>query len=85
MIPELDSHDQKQNMPRKIGEGLSESGSGLMDVKGVAIYLGVKEPTIYGWVHQRKIPFTKVGSLLRFPKKKIDAWLEENTEEAKKY
>jgi len=48
--------------------------SELMDVKGLAEYLKVKESWIYEKVHKRKIPFRKVGKFPRFPKKHIDLW-----------
>ena len=47
----------------------------VMDVKEVAEYLGIAESTVYKWVEYREIPFTKVGSLLRFPKWLIDRHL----------
>jgi len=47
----------------------------VMDSKQVADYLGVTKATIYKWVELRKIPYTKVGSLLRFPKWLIDRHL----------
>jgi excisionase family DNA binding protein len=31
--------------------------------------------TVYGWVHQRKIPHHKGGKKLRFRKSEIDGWL----------
>lgn len=49
----------------------------VMDAKQVADYLGVSPSTIYKWVEQRSIPFTKVGNLLRFPRWLIDQWLTE--------
>ena len=53
-----------------------------MDVKELAFYLTVSEGTIYDWVCYKKIPFTKVGRLVRFEKSKIDSWLLEKTFEA---
>ncbi len=47
----------------------------LMDVKGLADYLQVKESWIYGKVHKREIPFYKAGKFPRFRKKFIDIWL----------
>lgn len=40
---------------------------------------GVKPWTIRCWVSQRKIPYTKVGSLTRFPEAHIDEWILANT------
>ena len=47
----------------------------LMDVKGLAGYLQVKESWVYEKVHTRHIPFRKAGKFPRFPKKHIDLWL----------
>ena len=47
----------------------------VMNAQELADYLGIAESTVYKHVEYRKIPFTKVGSLLRFPKWIIDRWL----------
>ena len=48
----------------------------LMDVKGLAQYLKVKESWVYEKIHMKKIPFLKAGRFPRFRKKHIDKWLE---------
>ncbi len=48
----------------------------LMDVKGLAEYLKVKESWVYEKIHTKKIPFLKAGRFPRFRKKHIDKWLE---------
>ncbi len=58
----------KQNQKSNDGE--------LMDVKGLAEYLKVKESWVYEKVHTKKIPFQKAGRFPRFRKKQIDKWLE---------
>ncbi len=40
---------------------------------------GVRPWTVRGWVSQRRIPFTKVGRLTRFPERGIDLWIRRNT------
>ena len=35
--------------------------------------------TIYSWVWQKKIPYTKIGHLLRFDVQVIDQWIKENS------
>ena len=47
----------------------------VMDAGEVAEYLGIAQSTVYKWVELRKIPFTKIGNLLRFPRWLIDQWL----------
>ena len=50
----------------------------VMTTKEVAAYLGIADSTVYTWVEYRQIPFTKIGTLLRFPKWLIDRWLTKN-------
>ena len=50
--------------------------SELMDVKGLAEYLRVKESWVYEKIHTKQIPFLKAGRFPRFRKKHIDKWLE---------
>jgi excisionase family DNA binding protein len=47
----------------------------LMDVKGLAEYLKVKESWVYEKIHTKQIPFVKAGRFPRFRKKHIDKWL----------
>ena len=49
----------------------------IMNAEEVAEYLGIAQSTAYKWVEYRQIPFTKIGTLLRFPKWIIDRWLSE--------
>ncbi len=48
----------------------------LMDVKGLAKYLKVKESWVYEKIHTKQIPFYKVSRFPRFRKVLIDKWLE---------
>ena len=43
-------------------------------VRTLAEYLSVKRSTVYGWVHQNKVPYLKDGNFLRFRKAEIDSW-----------
>jgi excisionase family DNA binding protein len=51
----------------------------LMSVKEAAAYTGLSPHTIYTMVSQRRIPFIKVGRLVKFEQAMIDAWLKEHT------
>lgn len=53
----------------------------LLDTKEAADYLGIKKSTLYEWVIQRKIPYTKVGRLLKFRIEDLDSWLRKRTKE----
>lgn len=48
----------------------------ILDVEGLAEYLGVKPNWIYQQTHLNAIPYYKLGSQLRFRKRDIDKWLE---------
>jgi len=51
----------------------------LIGVTELAQYLKVNPQTIYNWVSGNKVPYTKVGDLLRFKKEDIDGWLKKKT------
>lgn len=51
----------------------------IMTIKELAAYLDITEGTIYKKVSNNEIPYAKLGTLLRFPKWAIDAWVSENT------
>ncbi|MBU1809086.1 MAG: helix-turn-helix domain-containing protein [Candidatus Omnitrophica bacterium] len=38
-------------------------------------YLGIATQTIYEWTSQKKIPFIKLGRLVKFDVAEIDAWM----------
>jgi len=51
----------------------------IMTIKELVKYLDITEATIYKKVSNNEIPYTKLGTLLRFPKWSIDKWISENT------
>ena len=48
----------------------------LVGPKEIAEYLDVSINTIYSWVHMRKIPFFKMGRLVKFDLREIENWKE---------
>lgn len=57
-----------------------------MTVEEVAQYLGFKKQTIYDKVHDKQIPFHKIGlKAVRFKKAEIDGWVEEQSKEETRY
>lgn len=50
----------------------------LLDIAGVAEYLGTSERHIRRLVSERRIPHVKLGGLVRFNLDTIDAWLVDN-------
>ncbi len=68
-------------MISKIGDisGSRTTEKRFLGIKQLAGYLGIKEGTVYVWVCHRKIPFVKVGRLVKFDMRKIEKWLEESS------
>lgn len=50
----------------------------FLGIKELANYLGIAEGTIYVWVCHRKIPYVKVGRLVKFDMRDIEEWISEN-------
>ncbi|MDP8258979.1 MAG: helix-turn-helix domain-containing protein [Candidatus Aadella gelida] len=48
----------------------------FLNIKDLSEYLGVTINTLYAWVNQRKIPYLKMGRLVRFDREKIEEWVE---------
>lgn len=53
----------------------NETSPGFLTMKQFCEYYDYKRPTVYGMVHHRKIPYSKVGKRLYFEKSKIDEWI----------
>lgn len=47
----------------------------LIGIQDVAEYLGVSTNTIYAWISQKRIPYYKVGRLVKFDAAEIDRWI----------
>ena len=62
-----------QEVKKCRGDNLAE---GLVSVYEAARYLGVKPNTIRTWVMQRRIPFHRAGSRLRFKISSLANWSE---------
>ncbi len=57
----------------------------LMTLQDVALYLQIKERTIYGWAQSGKIPAFKLGNTWRFEREDIDRWIEDRKKETQKF
>ena len=53
-----------------------------INIDELAGYLGISKNTIYSWVWQKKIPYAKLGRLVKFDLRVIDRWMQKNTVEA---
>ncbi len=49
----------------------------LIGIEHVSEHLGIKVNTVYSWVNQRKIPYIKVGRLIKFDLQDINQWIAE--------
>jgi len=50
----------------------------LITVDEAARYLSIGRPTLYHWVSDRKVPFVKMGRLVRFRRRDLDRFIAEN-------
>ena len=46
-----------------------------LSVEEIAEYLGIKKDTVYKWIDRKQMPAHKVGSLWKFKRDEIDAWV----------
>ena len=51
----------------------------LLTVKELSEYIGISQDTIYTQVSQRRVPYVKIGRLLKFDIKAIDEWITKNS------
>lgn len=49
----------------------------LINIRELAEYLGMSINTIRSWVWLRKIPYFRMGKLIRFDLCKIEKWLKD--------
>jgi len=61
------------------GSRYQEALHRLVDIRALADYLCISPDTGYTMVSQRRIPYVKVGRLLRFDLKAIDEWIAQNS------
>lgn len=51
----------------------------LLSIDEAAKVLNIKVPTLYRWVHMKKIAFVKMGNKLRFQEDQLMKFIEANT------
>lgn len=49
----------------------------FLGIRELSEYLGLTKGTVYVWVCQRRIPYLKIGKLLKFDIIEIESWLKE--------
>ncbi len=53
---------------------LSDKADDFLIVSEAAAFLRIATATLYGWVHQRRIPFRKHGSRIAFLRSDLESW-----------
>ena len=53
-------------------------GGPLLPIQEAAAYLGIAVWTLRHWVSERKIPYVKMGSLVRFRQRDLDEFIAQN-------
>lgn len=51
----------------------------LITIRQAAAYTGLSVHTLYTMVSQRRIPYVKVGRLVKFDVDLLNAWIKQNT------
>ena len=51
----------------------------LIAIQEAAEYTGLSPHTLYTMVSQRRVPFVKVGRLVKFDVELLDKWIKQNT------
>jgi len=49
----------------------------FLSITEMSQYLGITKGSLYVWVCQRKIPYLKVGKLVKFDIMEIESWLKD--------
>lgn len=49
----------------------------FIGIEDLSQYLGLTKGTLYVWVCQRRIPYLKIGKLLKFDIIEIQDWIED--------
>ena len=47
----------------------------FFNVREISIYLGMSVPTIYRYAEEKKVPYFKIGKVLRFDVQEIEEWM----------
>jgi excisionase family DNA binding protein len=55
----------------------------LLNTKETAEFLGISKNTLYEWIVQKKIPYFKIGRLVKFKREDLEDWLKKKKMEEK--
>lgn len=79
----LISEKVSDNINKSINPLTSTEEEILMNVDGTSKFIDLAIPTIYGLVHQKKIPHYKKSGRLYFMKSEILEWIKSGKQESK--
>jgi excisionase family DNA binding protein len=70
--------DSKYELYRSRGGSMTNTRP-LLTIQQASQITGVSIPTLYKWVSQRKIPYIKMGRLVKFDPLKLEEWIKQQT------
>ena len=59
----------------RCGSGDGELNRRYFSPRELSQYLGIAIQTIYEWTSQKKVPYIKLGRLVKFDQREIDEWM----------
>jgi excisionase family DNA binding protein len=62
---------------RRIIPSCETQNAEILTIGKLSKYLSVSPNTIYSWISRKKIPYIKLGRLVRFNRQDIDKWVQE--------
>lgn len=68
---------------RIVSEQISKEKQ-LLNTEEASEFLGIRKNTLYEWIIQKKIPYIKVGRLVKFRREDLENWLKRRTQEERK-
>ena len=57
------------------------AGEGLLTIEDLSARLKVSVSTIYGWIHDGRVPYVKLGRMVRFEPAAIENWIRAKSRE----
>ena len=69
---------------KAIVSGQIQKEKQLLNTKEAAESLGISKNTLYEWIVEKKIPYIKVGRLVKFRREDLEAWLKKRAQEERK-
>ena len=68
--------DQQRTGNRRLAPSAADGPRELVGTDDIAVRLGVNTSFVRRLVYERRIPYFKIGKLVRFDLDEIDSWLE---------